>query len=104
MSASTIVATAVSQWRQGLINCITNKADPFNAITCCMCMIACLPPEHRPKKEEMTAIMPKRKEFMDDPDSHDYEEQAWKYIRELSIKAEEAGAKYISSIIAGYRT
>lgn len=104
MSASTIVATAVSQWRQGLINCITNKADPFNAITCCMCMIACLPPEHRPKAEEITAIMPTRKDWMDDPDSALYEQEAWKYIRELAVKAEEAGAKYISAIIASYRT
>lgn len=98
------MATAVSQWRQGLINCITNKADPFNAITCCMCMIACLPPEHRPKAEDMKAIMPVRKEFMEDPDNSQYEESAWRYIRELAIKAEEAGAKYISAIIAGYRT
>jgi len=104
LSASTIVATAVSQWRQGLINCITNKADPFNAITCCMCMIACLPPEHRPKSDELKAIMPSKKDWMDDPDSAEYEREAWVYIRELAVRAEEAGAKYISAIIAAYRT
>jgi len=98
MSASgALIATAFSQLRNMYISCITNKADPFNAVTALYGMIAMLPPDARPDLKEL-GKEPAHLEFLQDVDDDDFMTQAWAYVRTLQFKVEECVAKYVANV------
>lgn len=61
-------------------------------------MIAMLPPDSRPKQEELEQKEPARKDFLQDVDEDEYMAEAWAYVRTLAYMVEEAVAKYVSNI------
>ena len=95
--SSALIATAFSQLRNMYISCIVNKADPFNAVTALYGMIAMLPPDARPKMEELGGE-PSKKDFLDDVDDDDFMSEAWAYVRTLQFKVEECVAKYVANV------
>jgi len=60
-------------------------------------MIAMLPPDSRPKLEELPPE-PKAKGWMEDPDDQNYMGEAWNFVRSLSYKTEESVATYVANI------
>jgi len=96
-ASSALIATAFSQLRNAYISCIINKADPFNATTMIMNMVAMLPPDSRPELKDLEDE-PSRKEFLDDVDEDLYMAEAWAYVRKLGYLVEECVAKYVSNI------
>ncbi len=98
MSAGSPIMMAISQWRNALISSILNKAQPFEAIMALDCMVNCIPPDVRPKKEHLrTTKKPELKTWFEDPDSAEYQEQAWKYVREYAPIVEDKISEFITS-------
>lgn len=60
-------------------------------------MIAMLPPDSRPKLEDLPAE-PKALPWADDPDDQQYMAGAWNFVRSLSYKTEESVATYVANI------
>lgn len=62
-----------------------------------MNMIAMLPPDSRPKLDELEEE-PAKKDFMEDVDDDLYMGEAWAYVRKLGYLVEECVAKYVANI------
>jgi len=62
-----------------------------------MNMIAMLPPDSRPKLDELEEE-PAKKDFMEDVDDDLYMGEAWSYVRKLGYLVEECVAKYVANI------
>jgi len=62
-----------------------------------MNMVAMLPPDSRPKLEELENE-PQRKPFLEDIDEDNYMAEAWAYVRTLGYLVEECVAKYVANI------
>lgn len=89
MSASgQSLATAASQYRNGLISAMLNKADPFVAIAFAQNMLAIIPPQLLGDAEDDEDKMPqppeRKTDIIDDPDSLKFQKDAWKYCFEMS--------------------
>ena len=95
MSLVAQIATSTTQYRQAAIQCIVNKADPYNAITMYRNMLAQLPPD---VLREAEAALPEEPEiargFIEDPDGNKETKLIWKYIRQYSYVVEREITKY----------
>ena len=102
MSFVATLVQAANSYRNAAIQCIVNKADPYNAITFYRNMLAMLPPEY-----QKTIHLPEEpkflREFTNDPDMSLEQEKVWIYVREYSYIVEQALARYASENMAALK-
>ena len=95
MSLVAQIATAATQYRQAAIQCIVNKADPYNAITMYRNMLAQLPPNVLKEAEQQLQKEPEiARSFIEDPDGNKETKEIWKYVRGYSYVVERELTKY----------